>query len=125
MYSVAPSTSIVSKYRSTRLLETRAGSWEAMLPIRADRRTGTVPMPATSSPRARTATVTPVTLARRLMRRHQLVTASGLCAMRSSSFSGCARLGVDDGRAVTPSRGLADLEHVAEAALGLDQRLLG
>ena len=48
------------------------------------RRIGTVPRPAASRPNASTATVTPVTLARRLIDRHHLVIASGLCAMRTS-----------------------------------------
>src|SRR6476469_11227294 len=75
--------------------------------MRALRRNAIVPIPAATSPNTRSATVTPVTLARRLRPRHHRVTASVFFARTAPPRSG----------------GLARLEHVAEAALGLDQRL--
>ena len=57
--------------------------------MRALRRNASVPIPAAASPMTRSATVTPVTLARRLMPRHQRVTASVLLARAAAPFRRC------------------------------------
>src|SRR6478609_9455046 len=87
-------------------------SCSSRLAMRALRRNARVPMPAAASPMTRSATVTPVTLARRLVPRHHRVTASDLLLRAAAPF-----------RRLAGSGRLAGLQHVAEAALGLDERL--
>ena len=58
----------------------RASICVSTLVIRVLRRKTAVPTPAANRPMARSATVTPVTFARRLVPRHDRVIASVLCA---------------------------------------------
>jgi hypothetical protein len=62
-------------------------SWVSTPSISELRRNSAVPTPAAMSPIPRSATVTPVTFARRLVPRHHRVIASGLCARSSPSLA--------------------------------------
>jgi hypothetical protein len=62
-----------------------ASSWASRLMMSVLRRKASVPMPAAKRPTARSATVTPVTFARRLVPRHHRVIASVFCARAAPS----------------------------------------
>ncbi len=77
-----PSSISTSRSELATSLDTSERSWSSTAATWALRRNTMVPMPAANSPTVRTATVTPVTFARRLMPRHHRVTRSDFFELR-------------------------------------------
>jgi hypothetical protein len=81
-----PSSAVNSSSGLAASVRASASTWASTPSTSELRRNAAVPTPAAMRPTARSATVTPVTFARRLVPRHHRVIASGFCVRSSPSL---------------------------------------